>query len=228
MTFDSFEIAILIIILAFFSLLSYKRKSLTVRGIVFGNIVGIVVYRLGGMGSFLVTVAFFVVAECCTRYARKKLGERHEKRTTGNIFGNSGAAIIGLILGQQIAFFGAIATALADTISSEIGLLSKTKPRLITNLKPVEPGTDGGITTLGLVAGLIGAFIIGILYFYLTGNLNLLFVVGVAGFLGSIIDSFLGAFLEREGTLSNMDVNFIASLCGAGIAYFLATMLSLL
>lgn len=219
------ELAIVIITLIFFSLLSFKKHSLTNRGIIFANIVGILVYRLGGISSFLVIVAFFAIAESCTRYARAKLRDAHEKRTTANIFGNSGAAVIALILGAQIAFYGAVAAALADTISSEIGMLSKSKPRLITNFKKVGIGTDGGVTLLGLVAGLIGALIISLLYFYLERNILIIWVLTIAGFAGSLIDSFLGAIFEREGRLNNMEVNFVASICGALIAYVLFVIL---
>ncbi len=219
------ELTLVVMTLILFSLISLKKHSLTNKGIVFANIVGILIYRLGGISSFLVIVAFFVIAESCTRYARAKLKDAHEKRTTANIFGSSGGAMIALILGQHIAFYGAIATALADTVSSEIGMLSKSKPRLITNFKKVAIGTDGGVTLLGLVAGLIGALIISILYFYLEQNIVIIWIVTAAGFIGSLIDSFLGAVFEREGLLNNMEVNFVSSLSGAIIAYALLAML---
>lgn len=50
----------------------------------------------------------------------------------------------------------------ADTFSSELGILSKSKPRLLTswNLREVPPGTNGGISLVGTLAGFLGAFII--------------------------------------------------------------------
>lgn len=49
----------------------------------------------------------------------------------------------------------------ADTFSSELGILSKTRPRLLTSwLRQVPPGTNGGITLLGTLAGLLGAFMV--------------------------------------------------------------------
>ncbi|KAI4284055.1 MAG: hypothetical protein L6R38_001693 [Xanthoria sp. 2 TBL-2021] len=50
----------------------------------------------------------------------------------------------------------------ADTFSSELGILSKGKPRLLTswNFRTVPPGTNGGITLLGTSAGFLGASII--------------------------------------------------------------------
>lgn len=50
----------------------------------------------------------------------------------------------------------------ADTFSSELGILSKSKPRLLTswNLREVPPGTNGGVTLAGTLAGFGGAAII--------------------------------------------------------------------
>ena len=53
----------------------------------------------------------------------------------------------------------------ADTYSSELGILSKSKPRLITTLNTVPPGTNGGVTAAGVLAGALGAFTIGITSF---------------------------------------------------------------
>ncbi|KAL8737075.1 MAG: hypothetical protein Q9181_002031 [Wetmoreana brouardii] len=47
----------------------------------------------------------------------------------------------------------------ADTFSSELGILSKGRPRLLTswNFREVPPGTNGGITFWGTMAGFLGA-----------------------------------------------------------------------
>lgn len=60
------------------------------------------------------------------------------------------------------AFLGALSTATADTLATEIGLLNPTPPRLIT--KPwtkVPPGTSGGVSLMGELATMIGALMIG-------------------------------------------------------------------
>ena len=47
----------------------------------------------------------------------------------------------------------------ADTFSSELGILSRNRPRLLTswNFREVPPGTNGGITFRGTMAGFLGA-----------------------------------------------------------------------
>ncbi|MAG17972.1 MAG: hypothetical protein CL944_00690 [Candidatus Diapherotrites archaeon] len=214
------NISVTILILAAFSFFSHRKKLINTTGIILADIIGIIAFIFGGFLAFLTLVIFYIIAETATKIAKKDL-QKHEQRTTSNIIGNSGAAIIALFLGQGIAFFGAISAALADTVSSEIGMLSKKDPVLITSFKKVEKGTDGGITTLGTLAGLGAAILIGTLY-YFTISPNGAIAIVIAGILGTLIDSLLGATLERKGILNNTQVNFLASGSGAILAFLLS------
>lgn len=221
------ELAIVIITLAVFSVISYRKKLLDGKGVLVGIIVGLLSFFLGeiqgfsGLALFLVMVFFFIFAEFCTRYARAIMFSQHETRTTGNILGNSGAALIGLALGQPIAFFGAMSAALSDTLSSEVGLLSKNQPFLITSFKKVSAGTDGAVTVMGWLGGLTGAVMIAAIYYLLTANTFAFIAITIAGFFGGIADSIVGATLERKRKINNTMVNFIAGCTGAVIAFVL-------
>src|SRR3989344_2769634 len=128
----------------------------------------------------LVFSFFFAVGEASTIFSRKRIKKMHEQRTPSNIVGNSGAAIIALFFGSQLGFFGSISAALSDTVSSEIGMLSKKKPRLITDFREVPLGANGGITSLGLVAGILGAAMIGAVYFFQSHSAAMFSVITVA------------------------------------------------
>ena len=102
-------------------------------------------------------IVFFVTGSALTRFHyeyKKKLGSAQEKggtRSWPNAIANGGLsaaiAIAEYFTHQEIfviAFLTSVAAAMSDTIATEIGLLSKSKPKLITNLsKTVEPGTSG-------------------------------------------------------------------------------------
>jgi len=224
---QSFEIIALILLLLFFSVFSLLRKLLDFKGIIAANIIGILVFfaPIGGMRHFFVVLVFFLLAEFFTKWGRQDF-EKHEPRSTGNILGNSLVAVAGLWLGLEIIFFGAISAALADTLSSEIGLRSKKKPILIVPpFNEVEAGTNGGITFLGIIASIFGGIVIGTVYAIIHFNVfnESIFVVSMiiafAGLFGSIADSFFGAVLESRKLVSNDSVNFLATLAGGLFAF---------
>lgn len=109
----------------------------------------------------------------------------------------------------QCMYLAHFATANGDTWASEVGMLAKTSPRLITSLflRKVPPGTNGGMSVLGTLASAAGGAFISIIYWALSpfyypsnGVQDPQWITVVFGFLcgliGSIIDSFLGATLQ--------------------------------
>ncbi len=119
----------------------------------------------------------------------------------------------------------ALAEATADTLSSEIGQAIGGTPWLITRLKRVAPGTDGGVSVLGTVAGLAGAASIslaGMAALRLTSRAALIaFLAGAAGLL---FDSYLGATVERRGWLGNDMVNFASTVFSVAVALGLCSL----
>ncbi|HLC78966.1 MAG TPA: DUF92 domain-containing protein [archaeon] len=210
------EIVVALVLVAF-SIAAYSTRALSTRGIVFANLTGLLGFVLGGLVAFVTLVVFYILAEIATWYAIKS-GEAHEQRTISNIFGNCAAAIVALAIGQPVAFFGAVSAALADTVSSEIGMLSKSKPYLITTFERVQKGTDGAISALGIVAAIIAGIEIGAVYYFAFGSITMLFVIAIAGVCGSVVDSLFGALFERRGLMNKTHVNLIGSACGALIA----------
>lgn len=121
------------------------------------------------------------------------------------------------------AFIGYYACCCGDTWGSELGVLSRTPPRLITDpSKVVKPGTNGGVTPLGLLASGAGGLAVGAAFWIggllvpvVTGRLELaarfaaqwpVLVVGLgAGLAGSLLDSLLGATVQFSGYCSERE-----------------------
>jgi uncharacterized protein (TIGR00297 family) len=184
-------------------------KWLTRRGAAAALAVGLATaWGLGWRGCLLL-LAFFISSSLLSR--------KKSTRNVRQVVANGGIAALAALAGSWPAFAGAIAAATADTWATEIGALSRTPPRLITNGTPVPAGTDGGITLLGTAGGVAGALLIGGLAFVLERRLGL--AVAVAGGVGMFLDSLLGATVQgAHRWLDNDAVNLAATLGGAGTA----------
>jgi uncharacterized protein (TIGR00297 family) len=221
--------------------LSWVLGTASVAGMLTGVLLGLLTVVLGGYRWFVVLIAFFGLGGLASkyRYAEKRTRGVAEPeggaRGSGNVLGNAAPAIAAVVLfaaGDRLAlspelfryaFAGSLATAMADTLSSEVGGLYDS-PRLVTTFETVEPGTDGAVTWQGELAGLLGAAVVGGLTVGLfeTGPAGGAVVV-LAGFVGMTADSLLGAAVEG-GTVGNQAVNFLATATGAaaGGAFALA------
>jgi len=235
------RVAVALAVTAGFGYVSYALDATSVAGMLTGVLLGLLAVVLGDYGWFVVLIAFFAIGSLTTkfRYDRKLergVAEDNEgARGTGNVLGNSAAALAALLLyaahahvplsdlAYQFAYAGAVGTALADTLSSEVGGLFDT-PRLVTTFEPVEPGTDGAVTWQGELAGVAGAAVIaGICIAVFGFGLAGAAVVVAAGIVGMTADSLAGAVIEG-GVVGNQGVNFLATLSGgiAGAALALA------
>jgi uncharacterized protein (TIGR00297 family) len=117
-----------------------------------------------------------------------------------------------------------LAEAAADTASSEIGQVLGGRPRMITTLSTVEPGTDGAISFAGTLAGILAGVIValaGTLALRIDPSLfdlELFWISSAAAVFGLLFDSLLGATLERRGWLNNDAVNFLSTASAAAFA----------
>ncbi|KAI5282832.1 Transmembrane Protein 19 [Manis pentadactyla] len=110
-----------------------------------------------------------------------------------------------------LSLLAALACSAGDTWASEVGtVLSKSPPRLITTWEKVPVGTNGGVTIVGLASSLLGGASVGVAYFLtqlvFVNDLDIsapqwpiIAFGGLAGLLGSIVDSYLGATMQFTG-----------------------------
>jgi uncharacterized protein (TIGR00297 family) len=231
------EKMILALVFSFFlGVLAYRAKIADVSALLSAALLGVLIIVFSGLSWFLLLLTFFILGGGFTRYKyayKESIGIAQAKdgiRSYENVFSNSTAALAlavayGVFPEHSLpiiyAYMGTVATATGDTLASEIGTTAKGRPIMITTLKPSEPGIDGAVSLLGELAAIFGSAVIGILGYLLgiTDNLLLAIIITTAGgFIGTNIDSFLGATLQKRGLLSNSGVNFVATFIGAGIS----------
>ena len=219
-----------VIILFILGFITYKRKALDVMGSLVMIIMGIVIIFSAGVNWLVLIVIFLIMSLLATRYSKKykkSLGEFEGRRTSKNVISNGVvacfmAAFGGYYLPLVGGFIGAVATATADTLASEIGVLHQ--PRLITTFQKVDPGTNGAISLLGTASGILGATIIGIAAYFLgilSNPLTAILVSVISGTVGCFADSILGALFENKGMITNEHVNLIATIVGAVVGIIL-------
>jgi uncharacterized protein (TIGR00297 family) len=169
-------------------------------------------------------IALFVLTFAATRFGRKKkerrgVAEARNGRRASQIVANLGVAALCALIGWYGGCIAALAEATADTVSSEIGQALGGPTWMLTTLRRVPSGTDGGMSIAGTMAGVAAAGIIvaaGSLHHALWPDKALVLAAACAGL---FFDSLLGATVERRGWLGNDLVNFGSTLFAAAVPY---------
>lgn len=183
------------------SLSAWRLGALSGSGAVAATVVGGAVFAFAGFGAALVLVLFFVSASALS--ALPPGGDRSARNAWQVLANGSVAAFAATLTGvcppAEVAFLGATAAATADTWATEIGVRLGKTPRSILSLGKQQPrGTSGAVSLPGTLAASAGALAVaGAGRWLLAGIDGRAFAaVAVAGVLGSIFDSMLGAGLQ--------------------------------
>jgi uncharacterized protein (TIGR00297 family) len=208
--------------------LAYWKRSLSFDGFLAAIAVGTVLYAAGSLAWFGTMIAFFLSSSLLSKWRHRQkaaLETVYEKsgcRDAGQVLANGGLAVLLCLANQLVphplwwaAFLGVMATVNADTWATEIGGLSQRPPRSILTLRPVLPGTSGGVSALGLLASVLGGLFIGLAAYLLlqaqpaqmtttkippgslVDALAILPLATFGGLVGSLADSLLGARWQR-------------------------------
>lgn len=202
-------------------------------GAAMGFLMGAAIYMGYGYKTFLVLLSFFVLGSVATRlgYERKaalgvaeeRRGARSWREATANTLAAAFFSVLVITTHYEAAFLAAFVAAMAeaggDTISSEIGQWLSGRAYMITTLKPVPAGQDGGISLVGTLAGM-GASAVIVAAGYALGlcRPGAAVVAFVAAVVGNLFDSYLGATIERRGLVGNATVNFAGTSFAGGLA----------
>ena len=208
------DIIIGIIISFIIAGLAYLKRSLNRSGLYTATVLGAIIYTFGGIVVWGSLIAFFVSSSLITKVSEKSEKKVSKGRNYVQVLANSLVAaifsILYFLLQREIFMIAAvvsIATSNSDTWASEIGSLSKGKTFYILNFKIAPKGVSGAISGLGTVASIVGSlFIAGVFIglYTLTYGMNLesflLFggIITICGFLGNIIDSYLGGLIQAK------------------------------
>jgi len=213
-------------ITAAFALLAWYARGVNLTGAVAGSAVAFVL-AARDLSMFCMLLAVFAITLGATRLgSERKLelrtAERGDGRSASQVMANLGlAGLLAALAPTSWPFLAlaSLAEAAADTASSEIGMAFPGRTVLITSWQTVSAGMDGGISLLGTAAALAAAAVIALASRALgLASSRHSAVIMFAGFVGTLVDSVLGALLERRGWLSNDLVNLLSTAAAVGIA----------
>lgn len=222
-----FNNIIILTALIIVAVLCILAKKLTPAAALAAVVVGWLIFAGAGYVGELQLLTFFVLSVLATRHGRALKEKAHgEKRDALQVFANGGVAAIIAVFAMfdynhtevyTLMIAGSLAAAIADTLSSELGMVYGKRTFNILTFRKEEKGLDGVISIEGTLIGAAGAFIIAGIYMWDRS----LWIITLAGVGGNMIDSVLGATLERKGIIGNNVVNFLNTLTGALIALLL-------
>lgn len=194
---------------------AWRGGSLSRSGAGAAFLIGTLAIAAGWAWGALLVIYFVsssILSRVGARVKSQRSGSIVEKtgaRDATQVFANGGVFAIATAL-QLIepsvlwlaAGAGALAASASDTWGTEIGMLSKSPPRMITTWRDVPTGTSGGVSALGLAAMASGTLFIALAAWLVQGaspgNVRFALAVALGGMCGALVDSIGGALWQSR------------------------------
>jgi uncharacterized protein (TIGR00297 family) len=191
------------------ALAAHVAGSLSRSGAVAAAIVGGITFGFGGLAGTVLLLLFFVSSSVLSRVGGERKRQvasafaKGGRRDAGQVMANGGlAALLAAVFGLTrdptwlVAMAGAWAAVNADTWATELGVLARGLPRLVTNGRPVPAGTSGAVSREGTLAAIAGAALLGLVGALLLRQPWLVVAASLGGVAGALVDSLLGATVQ--------------------------------
>ncbi len=218
--------------------LAWWAGMVSTSGALGGTLIGTAVLAMG-LDLYILLIVFFVLGSLATRIgyyekdtlgiAQEEEGRRGAKHAIANCILALLAAVLigatdGLDLLLSIFYCAALATALADTTSSELGQVYGRSPFLASTFRLVPPGTVGAISIEGTLCGMGACLLFALISFCLTTiPFHSIPAVVIGGWIGFYAESYISAYWTEEGEeVDNEWMNFLNTLIGGSMAVIVA------
>jgi len=216
-----------------------RTKKLTVTAALTAGVVGYLVFAGVGYNGLLLLGSFFTLGVLATAHRKEVKAALHpegahpQARNAWQVLANGGTAALMAVMAlihptyafyYHIMLAASLAAATSDTLSSELGMVYGRNHYNILSFKKDTRGLDGVVSLEGTLMGVAGAFVIAFVYALGAGFNKYCFFIGLAGVLGNLADSVLGATLERRHYINNDVVNFLNTLFAALCAWLFSTL----
>ncbi|SEW46166.1 TIGR00297 family protein [Chitinophaga sp. YR573] len=223
----NYKLIIILPLLVIFMIACIKTKKLTVPASLLAGLIGFLIRTGAGYPGLIILVAFFIMGVLATSHKKElKANAGEQQRTASQVFANGGmAAILATIAifyphreELNLMMAASLASATADTLSSELGMVYGRRFYNVLTFKRDGKGLNGVVSLEGTILGAAGALVIAGIYGIGHGFNYQCLVIVFAGIMGNLADSVLGATLERKHKIGNDTVNFLNTLFAAFVA----------
>lgn len=236
------------------AVLGFAARSVSFSGAAAGVVLGSCLILWGGWQIYVVLLLFFIIGSAATRLGwreKQSLGLEQEKggrRGASHAFANTGVAVLCMMATavtdvspalMWLAAVASLATATADTTSSEIGQWIGRRAFLPLSFRRVERGTEGAISIEGTLAGAVAGFFVAACGMSLLGwtipalamDAGLfprvvwqgIAIAGLSAVIASYAESIVGSWNRgRADRIPNGVMNFLNTVAGATAAIALA------
>ncbi|SHE42947.1 TIGR00297 family protein [Fodinibius roseus] len=228
-----------------FSLAAFLLQRLSLDGMFAAMVAGTLIFGLGGWPMAAIILLFFISSAVIStpqdegRPPREDSGD--VRRSGIQVWANGFWMVVSLVMtavfDSSVFLLGgvtAVAVATADTWATELRSRKEGATRLITTFEQVSSGADGGISLKGTAWASAGSMLIAAASTYFFSlTFGSFFIIFTAGFLGCVLDSYLGAIFQRDNrpivipliqkeiTFDNNLVNAVSTGAGAFLAIIL-------
>ncbi len=227
---------IIFILLCTAAVVTIALKKLDIKAAVAAVVIGFVTWLGEGYTGITLLATFFIAGTLATTFKMRikqqaGLAEQHRgQRTAAQVIANGGVAailsLLSFISAQHqplllLMVASSLSSATADTLSSELGNVYGKNFYNIMNFKKDIRGLNGVVSFEGTMIGITGSSLIALIYTaQVRCMIHFLWIV-IAGTIGNLTDSVLGATLERKHILNNDAVNFLNTLTAALVGLLL-------
>ena len=164
----------------------------------------IVLFAYGAV--FAVDLALGKKSERVTSGINKKSGARDVVQVLANSLAALLALALGMITGRgefTVVYAVALTECLADSLASDVGVLSKKPPVDICTHRPIERGLSGGVSALGTLAAFSGCLFMSLFTIIFFGfSVKYFLSILLIPMLGITLDSILGSLVQAKYTCS--------------------------
>jgi uncharacterized protein (TIGR00297 family) len=191
--------------------------GLSVAGVLSAFVLGLFTWHaFGGQGTVIVFLYFLLgTAATKVKYKVKKAEGTAEKRGgrrgPASVWGSGLAGTVCAIASiygvggpawgtlWKLGFLASFCTKLSDTMGSEVGKAFGKTTYLVTTMTVVPRGTDGAVSVVGTIAGVVASAFLALIGFAIAmTDVSGVVICVVSAQIANICESFIGAALQDQ------------------------------